>query len=298
MKFAVIEVDGSARAVFQVSDGLIDITAALNVTPNDLPAFLGCGAPALAQCKRCVESNTPRLALAGGKLLAPVRHPDKLIGIGMNYRSALHGAASVGMPLPTGKLWFLRPPSCIVASLDPVWLPAGPANLDYEGELAIIIGRRCSHVAPENAAAVIAGYTVANDMTLRDRVPKSLVFAKGFATHTPLGPWLVTPDEVGDSQNLRIRTWVDGELRQDSNTAEMIVSCYELVAELSAAFTLSPGDIILSGTPGGSAAFIKPSPWLRPGSSMRIEIENVGVLENRVVEEPSAPDSGGVPGQR
>src|SRR4029077_18740103 len=132
----------------------------------------------------------------------------------------------LGIPLQRERIWFYRPRGCIAGPYDDVWLPRNAKDLDYEVELAIVIGRRCRYVTLADAPTVVAGFTVANDLTLRERVLKSVALGKCFDTHTPLGPWIVTPDEIGDLGNLAVRTWVNGTLRQESTTADMIADCY------------------------------------------------------------------------
>jgi 2-keto-4-pentenoate hydratase/2-oxohepta-3-ene-1,7-dioic acid hydratase in catechol pathway len=162
--------------------------------------------------------------------------------------------------------------------------------LDYEGELAIVIGERCRHVAEEQAHEVIAGYTITNDLSVRDwqlRTP-TMTIGKSFDTHGPLGPWVVSGGELGDPHSLAIRTYVNDELRQDGNTKEMIFDCFQQVAHLSEAFTLEPGDVIATGTPAGIGAVRQPFPegLLKVGDTVRVEIEGIGALENKVIEEP------------
>jgi 2-keto-4-pentenoate hydratase/2-oxohepta-3-ene-1,7-dioic acid hydratase in catechol pathway len=279
-----MEHEGSERVVVEYDHSWVDLTAGLGVSVDDLSGFLGQGAKAITQSRRIAKSAA-RIPVEGARLLAPVRRPDKLLGIGMNYRSAIQAAVNVGMAVPAGKLWFLRPASCIVGPGNSIVNPAGAGDLDFEVELVVVIGRRCSGGSVQDAADAIAGYTIGNDLTLRQRVPKSLVLAKGFASHTPLGPWIVTPDEIGDPQKLRVRAWVNGELRQDSNTSEMVTGCHELVAELSAAFTLLPGDLILTGTPSGSGVFETPQRFLRVGDEVRLEVAGIGSLVNQVAQE-------------
>jgi len=172
--------------------------------------------------------------------------------------------------------------------------------LDYEGELALVIGTRCRHVPVESAHEVIAGYTIANDVTVRDwqlRTP-TMTIGKSFDTHGPLGPWLVTPDELGDPHSLTIKTYVNGELRQDGSTSDMIYDCYQQVSHLSEAFTLEPGDVVATGTPAGIGAVRQPFPegLLKLGDVVRVVIDGIGELRNTVVEEPdgyvaSEPDA-------
>jgi 2-keto-4-pentenoate hydratase/2-oxohepta-3-ene-1,7-dioic acid hydratase in catechol pathway len=160
--------------------------------------------------------------------------------------------------------------------------------LDYEGELAVIIGKRCRHVPRDRALEVIAGFTIVNDVSVRDWQLRAQTFqiGKSFDTHGPCGPYLVTPDEVVDPHNLNLRTWVNDELRQDSNTRHLIFDCFEQIEHLSTAFTLEPGDVLATGTPAGVGMSMKPPRYLQAGDVVRIEIEKLGVLENRVEKEP------------
>ena len=182
------------------------------------------------------------------RLLAPVR-PRKFLAIGLNYADHI---AESGMEAPQFPVFFNKQVTCVVGPDDDVHMPRVSSLLDYEGELAIVIGTRCRHVPVERAHEVIAGYTIANDVSVRDwqvRTP-TMTMGKSFDTHGPLGPWLVTPDELGDPHDLAIRTYVNDELRQDGNTREMIYNCFQQIAHLSEAFTLEPGDVIATGTPG------------------------------------------------
>jgi len=162
-------------------------------------------------------------------------------------------------------------------------------KLDYEGELGFVIGRRCRHVPKERAREVIAGYLVVNDVSVRDwqaRAP-TMTLGKSFDTHGPIGPWIVTPDEVPDPHALDLKTWVNGGLRQSSNTHHMIFNCYEQVEVLSTAFTLEPGDIVSTGTCSGVGVLMKPRGYLKIGDVVRVEVEGIGYIENRVIEEPA-----------
>ena len=287
MKIGIARTEGSERVVLRADeDELVDLTSAFEVTPPMLVRFAtGSEAPDL--CRRALKSAANRLPLQQVRLCAPISNPGKLIGIGMNYHSFVAAAEKMGIPVPADKIWFLRPSACITGPSQPVWLPENEESLDYEVELAVVIGRRSRNLSAAEASQAICGFTVANDLTLRDRVRKSIALAKAFDTHTPLGPWIVTPDEIPDVQNLRVQTRVNGELRQDSSTAEMILDCAQLIAELSATLVLGPGDVILTGTPAGSGLFERPPRWLRAGDIVRVEIEGVGALENEVVAEPS-----------
>jgi 2-keto-4-pentenoate hydratase/2-oxohepta-3-ene-1,7-dioic acid hydratase in catechol pathway len=217
---------------------------------------------------------------------APVQ-PRKFLGIGLNYADHI---AESGMEAPEFPVFFNKQATCVVGAGDEVHMPQVSSLLDYEGELAIVIGERCRHVPEERAQEVIAGYTITNDLSVRDwqlRAP-TMTLGKSFDTHGPLGPWIVTADELGDPHALGIRTYVNDELRQDGNTREMIYDCFAQVAHLSQAFTLEPGDVIATGTPAGIGAVRQPFPegLLKVGDVVRVEIEGIGELENKVIPEP------------
>jgi 2-keto-4-pentenoate hydratase/2-oxohepta-3-ene-1,7-dioic acid hydratase in catechol pathway len=227
-----------------------------------------------------------RHALGDVHLLAPAR-PRKFLGIGLNYADHI---AESGMEPPEFPVFFNKQATCVVGPGEDVHMPRVSNLLDYEGELAIVIGERCRHVPEQRAHEVIAGYTIANDLSVRDwqlRTP-TMTLGKSFDTHGPLGPWMVTADELGDPHALAIKTWVNDELRQDGNTREMIYDCFQQVAHLSQAFTLEPGDVIATGTPAGIGAVRQPFPegLLKVGDTVRVEIDGIGSLENTVIEEP------------
>ena len=253
-----------------------------------MAALLALGPEALDVVR---AADGPRLALSAVTLTAPVPRPPKFLAIGLNY--AAHVAES-GTPKPDVQLWFNKQSSCVIGPGEAIHIPRASSMVDYEGELGFVIGRRCRHVPVARAAEVIAGYTVVDDVSVRDwqfRSP-TMTMGKSFDTHGPIGPWLVTADEIGDPHALRLQTWVNGELRQDAKTDDLIFDCYEQVEHLSTAFTLEPGDVIATGTPAGVGIAMKPPQLLRAGDVVRIEIEGVGVLENPVIDEPSDTATG------
>jgi acylpyruvate hydrolase len=209
--------------------------------------------------------------LADVTLLAPVPRPRAIFGIGLNY--AAH-AAEGGRDLPDAPLVFLKLPASAVPPGGPIRCPAVVARLDYEGELAVVMGE----------GNRVAGYAVADDVTARDlqnREPQ-WTRAKGFDGSCPYGPWITTADEVPDPGNLGLRTWVNGELRQDSRTSDMIFGVDELVGFISETCTLEPGDLILTGTPAGVGFAMDPPRFLQSGDVVRIEIERLGAIEHAV----------------
>jgi 2-keto-4-pentenoate hydratase/2-oxohepta-3-ene-1,7-dioic acid hydratase in catechol pathway len=273
--------EGEVRTGVVVGDEIVDLTSRGIALPGDMPELLQGGSGAIERALDAVKGG-PRLALSSVRLLAPVPRPAKVLAIGMNY---LDHIAELGREQPEYQYWFNKQRTCVVGPGAPVVVPRVSNMVDYEGELAMVVGRRCRYVTVDRALEAIAGFTVMNDVSVRDwqwRTP-SFTMGKSFDTHGPMGPCVVTLDEVGDPQDLTVRTWVNGELRQDSSTSQMIFSCAEQVAYLSTGFTLEAGDVILTGTPAGVGAASNPPRWLVPGDTVRISIENVGTLENPVV---------------
>ncbi|MEE1784761.1 fumarylacetoacetate hydrolase family protein [Streptomyces sp. SP17BM10] len=219
----------------------------------------------------------PEVDLAGQRVGAPVARPGKVVGIGLNYRDH---AAEAGAAIPDEPVIFLKPSSTVVGPYDEVLVPRGGDKTDYEAELAVVIGRPASYLAGHaEAARVIAGYTIANDVTERAfQLERGGQWAKGKSaqTFTPLGPWLVTADEVADPQRLPLRLWVNGELRQDGSTAHMIFPVLELVRYVSQFMALEPGDVIVTGTPAGVTLGHPGAAFLAPGDVVEIEIDGLG----------------------
>lgn len=217
-----------------------------------------------------------------GKLLAPVV-PTNIIGIGLNYRQH---AAEGGKPVPARPMWFMKTTSALQNPGDPIALPATSTKVDYEGELAIVIGRDARDVPTDGVAAFIAGYTIAIDVSARDWQFElgggQFNHGKSFDTFCPLGPELVTGDEGLDPDKLRLTTRVNGEVRQDSTTADMVFDVATLVSFLSTGRTLPTGTVILTGTPSGVGYARTPPVWLRAGDVVEVEIEQLGVLRNPV----------------
>lgn len=247
--------------------------------------LLGAGTEALHQLQEKIDADQNSIALPEVKLLAPIPRPGKYFGVGLNY---LDHIEETGRERPEYPTFFNKQSTCVIGPGQAIHRPRVSEKLDYEGELGIVIGRRCRHVTSEQARQVIVGYTVCNDVSVRDWQIRSHTWTlgKSFDTHGPIGPWIVTADEIGDPHNLSIKTWVNAEQRQSHNTSQLIFDCYYLVAYLSTVMTLEPGDIIATGTGSGVGVKMKPRGYMKPGDTVRVEIEKIGVLENPVIEEP------------
>lgn len=250
--------------------------------PQDMSAFLAAGRDAWALLAS--KTGEPEIPLQEVRLLAPVASPQKFLGVGLNYADHIE---ETGLDTPEFPTFFNKQSSCVIGPNEAIHRPTVSEKLDYEGELAIVIGKTCRHVPYEKASEVIAGFTIVNDVSVRDWQIKSPTWTlgKSFDTHGPMGPWIVTADEV-DPHNLELKTWVNDELRQHSNTKHLIFDCYQLIETLSTVCTLQPGDVIATGTSSGVGVKMKPRGYMKPGDRVTIEIEGIGKLSNPVIDEP------------
>jgi 2-keto-4-pentenoate hydratase/2-oxohepta-3-ene-1,7-dioic acid hydratase in catechol pathway len=278
-------------ARFHTGDGLARLGRVDGDRITDLSGVDGLGRsmrailPELSALRPAIEATAgPSLPLAEVVLEAPVDDPQKYLAIGMNYKAHAEEARAAGIPTPANQLWFNKQVSCITGPYGEIVKPAVSEQLDYEIELGVVIGQRCRNVAAADARSVVAGYLVANDVSVRDwlmqRSP-TFTLGKSFDTHGPIGPWLTTDDEIGDPLGLLMRLTVNGEERQNWTTGDMIYDIWEQIAELTTVMTLMPGDILATGTPAGIGA--PTGNWLRPGDVVRAEIEGLGAIENKVV---------------
>jgi 2-keto-4-pentenoate hydratase/2-oxohepta-3-ene-1,7-dioic acid hydratase in catechol pathway len=288
MKLCTFQHAGVTRVGVVVDGAVVDLAAEAPALPREMTALLAAGGEALHAAANAATKAKRRLPLDELRLAPPILRPPKFLAIGLNYADHV---AEAGLETPKLPTVFNKQSTCVAGPRDGVHMPRVSSALDYEGELGFVIGRRCRHVPRARAHEVIAGYLVVNDVSVRDwqlRIP-TWTMGKSFDTHGPIGPWLTTGDEVGDPHGLRLRTWVNGELRQDSSTKQLIFDCFTLVEHLSTAFTLEPGDVIATGTPGGVGIAMKPPRLLKVGDVMRVEIDGLGALENEVVPEPEIP---------
>ncbi len=278
MKWLNCEIDG------EIWCGLLENEQVRLFEPRCLSSFLG----DLPQIKNAVGAGRV-VDLADLRLRQPVIRPGKILGIGLNY--AAHAAESVsfaGNKAPEIQKWFNKQSTAACGPGDAIHLPKVSSQLDYEAELVVIIGKHGRHVPAERAMDIVAGFSCGSDCSVRDwqKASPTMIMGKGFDTHAPFGPWLVTPEEVGPLEALSIRGYVNGELRQQAKLGDMIHSVAAQIAHLTAAFTLEPGDVIFTGTPAGVGAGHTPPKWLKAGDTIRVEIERVGVLQNPVQNEP------------
>lgn len=295
---------GSRResCAVQINDGqLLDLRALSEVSGQNqaltLDELISKGEKAVKAIKRSIsnssEKQREKVAIETNKvrLLAPVASPPKIICLGLNYRDH---AAEQDKPPSEEPVIFMKPHTAVIGPEDSIVKPEFVNELDYEAELAVIIGKRGKDITVESARDHIFGYTCFNDVSARDIQFKDKQWTRGksFDTFAPMGPCITTSDQIGDPANLWIRTRVNGELRQNSSTRNMVFNVHQIVHELSRIMTLEPCDVIASGTPAGVAFAMKPEPrFLSPGDVVGVEIENIGILRNKVVA--SSPHGGG-----
>lgn len=224
------------------------------------------------------------MALADVKLEAPIQRPGKIFAIGLNYADHI---AESGLGTPERQVWFTKAQTSVNAPYDPILIARGTMTPDYEAEMVAVIGKGGKHIAAADAPAAVFGYTVGNDVTERmwqHAVPQ-WALGKSFDTHAPMGPWIVTADEMGDPHTLGIRCYVNGEERQNSNTRHLVYDVWQQVEHLSVGMTLEPGDCLFTGTPGGIGAARDPRLFLKAGDVVRTEIDGIGHIEGVMAAE-------------
>lgn len=281
MRLARFTEGGSTRIGKIIGDEVVDLSGVVGVGMS-MRALLGNLDSLRPSLEACMA---PRYELSSVQLEAPINDPQKFLAIGMNYRAHADEASAAGIAIPTSQLWFNKQVSCIAGPVDNIVLYKVSDMLDYEAELALVIGKTCKNVAAADASEVIAGYMVCNDVSVRDWQHRSPTYTlgKSFDTHGPIGPWITTADEIDDPENLAIKLTVDGVVRQEACTNELIYKIGEQIEYLTTVMTLFPGDIIATGTPSGVAAVDRN--WLKDGQLCTVEIEKLGKLSNRIVAE-------------
>ncbi len=282
MRFVRFDMGNGARIGAMKGDEVVDFVAA-GSRWSTIREIAGAGPEALAALRALVDGAELTLKLSDLTLLAPIERPGKYLAIGMNYAKHLEEADKLGVKRSAHQTWFNKQTTCISGPYD-VIDPGVTEKLDYEVELAAVIGAPAKGVSEADAKDHVFGYTVANDVSARDwqfHTP-TFTMGKSFDTHGPIGPWVVTADEIADPHALDLRCYVNGELRQHNNTGQMIHSLWKQIAYLSQAFTLETGDLIATGTPEGVGVGMEPQRFLQAGDVVRCEVDGIGAIENRV----------------
>ena len=286
MKLATFS-QGSASELGVVLDGerIVSLSRAAPSLARNMIDLIARWSQVEGEVRRIAAEAKAPLALADVRLHAPVRRPGKIMAIGLNYADHI---AESNLGTPEHQLWFTKAVTSINGPFDPIQIPKVSQAVDYEAELVAVIGTGGRHISKDKAASAVFGYCVGNDVTERawqHRTPQ-WALGKSFDTHAPIGPWITTADEVADPHNLGIRGLVNGELRQNSNTSNLVFNIWDQIEHLSKAMTLEAGDLIFTGTPGGVGAGFKPMKFLQPDDRSRIEIDGLGAIEG--VCEPEA----------
>ncbi|MBD92453.1 MAG: hypothetical protein CME56_05985 [Halieaceae bacterium] len=266
-------------------DHIIDLSQVAPSLPSDMLSFLEAGDGAMLQAAKYTSASGHYSAL-DVVIEAPLARPPKILAIGLNYRA--HAEES-NMDIPKHPMVFTKQATSANGPYAPIHSPPETQMLDYEGELGVVIGKRCRRVSKQDANRVIAGFCVLNDVSVREwqflATPPQFTMGKSWDTHNPFGPAIVTPDEV-DPHNLMLRTFVNGDLRQKTSTSDLIFNCYDIIEFLTTAFTLEPGDVIATGTPSGVGISMQPQGTLKLGDVVKVEIDGLGFIENEVIAEP------------
>ena len=264
--------------------------------PNDMINFINLGDDGLKQASKIIDLSKTIYSYDEINVKAPISVPNKILAVGLNYKKHIdeakevteHHSENVELQEQFPNI-FNKQNSSVNDPYGDVHRPNASDWLDYEGELGIIIGKECRHVTYENAISCIYGFTIVNDFSVRDwqfrGPPHTLTMGKSWDTHCPFGPYIVTSDEIEDPHNLVLKTYVNDEERQNSNTNLMIYDCFTLIEYLSTAFTLMPGDLIATGTPEGVA--LTTQDWLKPGDNVKVEIDKLGFIQNNIIQEPN-----------
>ena len=285
MKLITFTESSRTRIGLLQGEQIVDLSQTAPALPDDMLTLLEAGDTALQEAAKHADAAT-HFAAADVVIEAPIRRPPKILAIGLNYQA--HAKES-NMDIPKYPVVFTKQATSANGPYAPIHSPQETKMLDYEGELGIVIGKRCRRVSKDDASKVIAGFCVLNDVSVREwqflATPPQFTMGKSWDTHNPFGPAIVTADEV-DPHHLMLRTFVNGELRQETNTDDLIFNCYEIIEFLSTAFTLEPGDIIATGTPSGVGAAMQPQATLQIGDTVKVEIEGLGFIENEVIAEP------------
>ena len=295
MKFVTFKSGGEERlGILDDQKGVLDVVkAGKALLGRDLPgsmlSFIAAGESALADARKLLDAREGWIALASVKLMVPIPHYKKnVFCVGRNYKLHIEeGARARGVPVsfPPVPEFFSKPPTTVIGNGDDIqWDSRCTQQLDYEIELGIVIGRKTKDISEANAPSAVFGYTIVNDVSAREvqKAHGQWFKGKSFDTFAPIGPCIVTADEFGNPAGHQLVLKVNGEVRQDSNTSDMLFDCQQIVASLSAGLTLEPGDTIATGTPSGVALGMEPQAWLKDGDTVELTITGIGKLTNKV----------------
>lgn len=290
MRLVTFQENQAERLGVLAGDSVVDLSRAAPDLPRDLIAMIRAGKDGLAGAERAVKSApaTARIPVAQVRFLPPVTHPGKIICLGLNY---VDHAAEGGHAKPSYPSFFLRVATSLTAHREPIMRPPCSTQLDYEAELAVVIGRSGRHVSEANALEMVAGYACFNDGSLRDYQRKTgqWTIGKNFDRTGGFGPWMVTPDELpAGAVGLSIQSRLNGQVMQNANTRDMLFPVAETIVLLTECLTLEPGDVIVMGTPAGVGYARKPPVWMKQGDTIEIEIEGIGVLINPIRDQGAA----------
>jgi acylpyruvate hydrolase len=318
MRLATIDVDGQLRPAVVLGDRILDLTAARRVSaaakllPDSMLEILACGDEASAILRKLAgeaegkasayEGAGALLVTASAKLAAPIPLPRVILAVGANYHEHLKEMNTIG---PATPMAFYKSVSSVIGHGDEIILPPGHTEMvDWEGEFAFVIGRKCHDISESEALSCVAGYTILNDVSARDWVDQAFkaegmiptivawehnILGKLFPTFCPIGPVIVTADEVGDPHKLGIQTKLNGEIMQDSNTSDLVFNVSQIISYYSKFLTFMPGDIVSTGSPSGVGYGRKPQTFMREGDTIEVAVESIGTLRNRIVREARRP---------
>jgi 2,4-diketo-3-deoxy-L-fuconate hydrolase len=287
MRFYSFESDGNVHLGIGTPDGkrVLDLAAAapeLSKNPIEFIADFARIQPALRKIIQSNQSFNWTYDLESLRLLAPIPRPGKILCSGINYRS--HLQENPEAILPEEPFFFAKLPSTVIGPSQPIVCPRRSQQVDYEIELAVVIGRKMKETAESDVLEHVFGYTILHDVSARDVQFRhnQITLGKNFDTFCPIGPWVVTRDEISRPDRIGLKTFLNGQIMQDGSTSDWLFSLPQLLSFLSQRITLEPGDIVSTGTPAGVGVFRKPPIFLKPGDIVRLEADQIGVLQNNV----------------
>jgi 2-keto-4-pentenoate hydratase/2-oxohepta-3-ene-1,7-dioic acid hydratase in catechol pathway len=277
MKLAMFTDGGPAEIGVVEGKSIVALTRVAPLVATDIVDLIARWPSVEAEVRRAATMG-PRLALGEVALLAPVPKPGKILAIGLNYADHI---LETGREMPTRQVWFCKQPTAANGPYDPIRLPKVSEAVDYEAELVMVIGKAGRYIAKADAPSHVFGFCCGNDVSARDwqNATPQWMLGKSFDSHAPFGPWITTADEVDDPHALGVRSFVNGEQRQNSNTRHLVFNLWDQIEYVSKVMTLEPGDLIFTGTPGGVGMAMNPPQFLKHGDVVRVEVDELGALE-------------------